>query len=82
MPYSRPSDGIVARSPLVLPMGQRILGSDPYRPSEFARCWGVFCTNDFESAIDTVYSLSEAGRAQQQMLDSSFFGKILLDPSR
>ena len=35
-----------------------------------------------ESAIDTVYSLSEAGRAQQQMLDSSFFGKILLDPSR
>jgi len=63
-------------------LGQRILGSDPYRHSEFARCWGVFCSNDFESAIDTVYSLSEAGRAQQQLLDSTFFGKILLDPSR
>jgi NADPH:quinone reductase-like Zn-dependent oxidoreductase len=62
-------------------MGLKIMGSDPYRYEEFPRCWEVFCANDFHSAVDTVYPLHEAAAAQQQMLESRFFGKILLDPT-
>jgi NADPH:quinone reductase-like Zn-dependent oxidoreductase len=62
-------------------MGLRIIGSDPYRYSEFGECWEVFCANDFEGVVDTVLPLSQADAAQHQMLESRFFGKILLDPT-
>jgi NADPH:quinone reductase-like Zn-dependent oxidoreductase len=62
-------------------MGLKIMGSDPYRYEEFPRCWEVFCAHDFHSAVDTVYPLREAAAAQLQMLESRFFGKILLDPT-
>ena len=62
-------------------MGLKIMGSDPYRYEEFPQCWEVFCANDFHSAVDTVWPLREAAAAQQQMLESRFFGKILLDPT-
>jgi NADPH:quinone reductase-like Zn-dependent oxidoreductase len=62
-------------------MGLTIKGSDPYRYEEFPRCWDVFCAHDFDSAVDTVWPLRDAGAAQQQMLESRFFGKILLDPT-
>lgn len=61
-------------------MGIRIIGSDPYRPHEFADAWAAFCGNDFDSAIDSVFPLAEAAAAQQKMLESNFFGKILLKP--
>jgi NADPH:quinone reductase-like Zn-dependent oxidoreductase len=62
-------------------MGLRIIGSDPYRYDEFRQCWEVFCANDFEGVVDTVLPLSQADAAQHQMLESRFFGKILLDPT-
>jgi NADPH:quinone reductase-like Zn-dependent oxidoreductase len=61
-------------------MGLRILGSDPYRPHEFAQAWDAFCAGGFDVVIDSEWPLVEAGAAQQKMLQSDFFGKILLRP--
>lgn len=63
-------------------MGLRILGSDPYPPEEVQPCWDVFCAQDFDTAIDSVYPLREAAEAQHRLLVGDFFGKILLDPCR
>lgn len=60
--------------------GLRILGSDPYRNDEFAPAWRAFCAGDFDAVIDSEFPLAEAGAAQQKMLTSNFFGKILLRP--
>jgi NADPH:quinone reductase-like Zn-dependent oxidoreductase len=62
-------------------MGLRILGSDPYRPHEFAQAWDAFCAGGFRVVIDSEWPLVEAGSAQQKMLESDFFGKILLRPT-
>lgn len=59
--------------------GIRILGSDPYRNDEFAPAWHAFC-DGLEPVIDSEFPLAEAGAAQQKMLTSDFFGKILLRP--
>ena len=61
-------------------MGLRIIGSDSYRYDEFAPAWRVFCDNAFESAIDSEFALADASAAQEKMLASDFFGKILLRP--
>lgn len=61
-------------------LGLRILGSDPYRPEEFARVWDTFCSGAFEVVIDSEYPLADAGSAQTKLLASEFFGKILLVP--
>ncbi len=61
-------------------LGLRILGSDPYRPEEFGPVWRQFCEGGFEVSIDSEFPLSEAGEAQEKMLRSDFFGKILLRP--
>ncbi len=60
--------------------GIRILGSDPYRPEEYGPVWDTFCNGDFVAVIDTEVPLAEAGAAQEKMLASDFFGKILLRP--
>jgi NADPH:quinone reductase-like Zn-dependent oxidoreductase len=60
--------------------GITIKGSDPYRPEEFGPLWQTFCDARFPVAIDRTYHLSEAAAAQEQMLSSDFFGKILLVP--
>lgn len=60
--------------------GLRILGSDPYRRDEFEPAWRAFCDGTFDAVIDSEFPLSEAGVAQQKMLTSDFFGKILLRP--
>ena len=60
--------------------GIRILGSDPYRSDEFAPAWNAFCDGRFDAVIDSEFPLAEAGAAQQKMLTSDFFGKILLRP--
>ncbi|MFK8024213.1 MAG: zinc-binding dehydrogenase [Ilumatobacter sp.] len=58
-----------------------ILGSDDYRPEEFGPAWQTFCDGDFTVAIEEEYSLDQAGEAQDRMLSSDFFGKILLRPN-
>lgn len=60
--------------------GIKILGSDPYRPEEFGPVWDTFCTGDFEVVIDSEFALEEAAEAQNKMLASDFFGKIVLRP--
>ena len=60
--------------------GLQILGSDPYRPEEFGPVWDTFCTGGFEVVIDSTFPLADAGAAQEKLLSSDFFGKILLTP--
>ncbi len=64
--------------------GITIIGSDPYRPDEMGPLWDMFCyeisSGRFQAVVDSEYPLSEAAAAQQKMLDSDFFGKILLRP--
>ena len=61
-------------------MGIQILGSDAYRPHEFAQAWDAFCAGGFDVVIDSEWPLVEAAAAQQKMLDNDFFGKIVLRP--
>jgi NADPH:quinone reductase-like Zn-dependent oxidoreductase len=60
--------------------GIRIIGSDPYRNDEFAPAFAAFCGGGFGAVIDSEFPLADAGAAQQKMLTSNFFGKILLRP--
>lgn len=60
--------------------GISIIGSDPYEPDEMGPLWDTFCAGDFEAVIDSTHKLADAGAAQQKMLESDFFGKILLIP--
>jgi NADPH:quinone reductase-like Zn-dependent oxidoreductase len=60
--------------------GISIIGSDPYRPEEFAPVWDMFCKGDFEVVIDSEFPLAEAAAAQAKMLSNDFFGKIVLRP--
>lgn len=61
-------------------MGVQILGSDPYRYEEFAPAWAMYAQGDFRSPIDSVFPLAEGAAAQDKMLRSDFFGKIILEP--
>jgi NADPH:quinone reductase-like Zn-dependent oxidoreductase len=60
--------------------GIRIMGSDPYRPEEFGPIWDTFCSGQFEVVIDSEFALEDAAEAQNKMLASDFFGKIVLRP--
>ena len=60
--------------------GIKIMGSDPYRPEEFGPVWDTFCDGDFEVVIDSEFALEDAAEAQNKMLASDFFGKIVLKP--
>jgi NADPH:quinone reductase-like Zn-dependent oxidoreductase len=60
--------------------GISIRGSDPYRPEEFAPLWSTFCAGGFDVVIDSEFALADAAEAQDKMLASDFFGKILLHP--
>ncbi len=61
-------------------LGIRILGSDAYRPEEFALAWDVFCRTDFPSLVHAEFPLAEAAAAQECLLAGGVFGKILLRP--
>ncbi len=61
-------------------MGIRILGSDPYRYHEFAEAWGLYSSGSFQAPVDSVFPLAEGAAAQDKMLRSDFFGKIVLEP--
>jgi len=60
--------------------GISIIGSDPYRPEEFAPVWDLFCNGEFDVVIDSEFPLAEAAAAQGKMLANDFFGKIVLRP--
>lgn len=60
--------------------GIKIIGSDPYRPDEFAPAWNDFCAAGYDVVIDSVFPLSAAADAQSKMVTNDFFGKILLTP--
>ena len=60
--------------------GISILGSDPYRPEEFAPAWQRFCDGGFEVHVDSVFPLGSAADAQHKLLSNDVFGKILLTP--
>ena len=61
-------------------MGLQLLGSDPYRYDEFAPAWDTYCSAGFTSVVDSVFPLRDGAAAQDKMLRSDFFGKILLEP--
>jgi NADPH:quinone reductase-like Zn-dependent oxidoreductase len=61
-------------------MGITIKGADTYHPSEFPEVWHLFCNADFDVVIDSEFELADAALAQEKMLSSDFFGKILLRP--
>ena len=60
--------------------GISIHGSDPYKPDEFGPVWQEFCSGNYKVEIDSVYSLEDAGEAQEKMISGDFFGKIILIP--
>ena len=60
--------------------GIKILGSDPYRPEEFGPVWDTFCDGDFAVVVDSEFALTDAAEAQNKMMQSDFFGKIILRP--
>jgi NADPH:quinone reductase-like Zn-dependent oxidoreductase len=60
--------------------GASIIGSDPYRYSEFGAAWREFCNGDFATPIDSVFPLAEGAAAQEKMQRGDVFGKIVLEP--
>ena len=60
--------------------GIRILGSDPFGPDEMGPLWKQFCAGGFKITVDSRFPLAAAADAQQKMIESDFFGKILLIP--
>jgi NADPH:quinone reductase-like Zn-dependent oxidoreductase len=61
-------------------MGITIMGSDPYRYDEFGRVWNLYARGGFHSQIDSVFPLRDGAVAQEKLLRSEFFGKIILEP--
>jgi NADPH:quinone reductase-like Zn-dependent oxidoreductase len=60
--------------------GISIIGSDPYRPDEFAPMWKLFCEGGFPTLVDSEFPLAEAAAAQEKLARNDVFGKILLRP--
>ena len=61
--------------------GISIIGSDPYRPDEFAPAWKAFCEGDFPTLVDSEFALADAAAAQDKLARNDVFGKIVLRPS-
>ena len=61
-------------------MGISIIGSDPYRHDEFATAWNLYAGGRFQASVDSVFALRDGADAQDKMLSSEFFGKIVLEP--
>ena len=60
--------------------GISIIGSDGYAHQEFATAWDVYCAGSFKAPVDSVFALRDGADAQDKMLSSNFFGKIVLEP--
>jgi NADPH:quinone reductase-like Zn-dependent oxidoreductase len=61
-------------------MGIQILGSDPYRYEEFAEVWQTYCSQDFDSSIDTTYQLQDGAEAHRRLESNDIAGKFILIP--
>lgn len=61
-------------------MGISIIGSDPYRPSEFAAAWSQFSSRPFEAVIDSRFALADGASAHHKLANDDVFGKVLLIP--
>ena len=61
-------------------MGISIIGSDPYRYDEFVTAWKLYTEGSFQAPVDSVFALRDGADAQDKMLSSEFFGKIVLEP--
>ena len=61
-------------------MGISIIGSDPYRYDEFATAWKLYTGGSFHAPVDSVFAFRDGADAQDKMLSSEFFGKIVLEP--
>lgn len=60
--------------------GISIIGSDPYRPDEFAPAWKTFCEGGFPTLVDSEFPLADAAAAQDKLESNDVFGKIMLRP--
>lgn len=60
--------------------GISIIGSDPYRPDEFAPAWKTFCEGGFPTLVDSEFPLADAAAAQDKLASNDVFGKIILRP--
>lgn len=60
--------------------GIAIIGSDPYRPEEFAPTWKTFCDGKFPTLVDSEFPLADAAAAQDKLERNDVFGKIILRP--
>ena len=60
--------------------GISIIGSDPYRPAEFAPAWKRFCDGEFPTLVDSEFPLADAAAAQDKLERNDVFGKIILRP--
>jgi len=58
--------------------GRSLLGAGAYHPEEFTATIEAFGTGAFTPVIDSVYPLDAVADAQERMLASDFFGKIVL----
>ena len=73
-------DGAVDR----LPVPHGLCASSaaiPTARTSSRRRWDTFCGGGFDVVIDSEWPLVEAAAAQQKMLESDFFGKIILRPT-
>ncbi len=60
--------------------GIRILGSDGYRPEEFAAAWQVFSTGSFATFVDSEMSLDDVAEAHRRLEANEVVGKVVLVP--
>ena len=60
-------------------LGISVIGSDPYRPSEFPDAWRQYIDGGFQTPIDSVFPLADVAVAQQKLSDGDVFGKIVVD---
>ena len=60
-------------------LGISVIGSDPYRPSEFPDAWRQYIDGSFQTPIDSVFPLAHVAVAQQKLSDGDVFGKIVVD---
>ncbi len=64
----------------VFHMGIAILGSDPYRPREFAEAWSVYGELAPAPVVAAELGLTDAAEAHHRIESGSFFGKLVLRP--
>ncbi|MEL6891199.1 MAG: zinc-binding dehydrogenase, partial [Actinomycetota bacterium] len=64
--------------------GISIIGSDAYRPDEFAPAWSDFCagvaSGQYRVEVDDTYPLDGVADAQERLLAGDVVGKLVITP--